>query len=264
MSGGSDWGGRIPGHVPPGAAGDGSGSGWFFPLTRGWAAGALVYVVAGFLVTRALVETLATDERLDSFGWRLALLHLPAVLVTVLTVLAAARALPDRHRESRLLHLLGTLAVPVAGLAYGYVVAWDVVGTEGLLMPAVAMVTGAAVGLAVDRLLEDGDTDAAPSSTYTRSYDWRDQGATAMEYLGVVLLVVALVGALAMAGVGGRIGDRIRCAISSLTGTAAAARRGRRHRAAQDRRRLRTQALPDIQRLRHGGRQGQDRLVRVG
>ncbi|MFB8114968.1 hypothetical protein ACFC51_03610 [Streptomyces sp. NPDC055962] len=218
MSGGSDWGGRIPGHVPPGAAGDAGGSGWFLPLTRGWAAGALVYVITGFLVTRALVETLATDERLESFGWRLGLLHLPAVLVTVLTVLASARTLPDRHRASRSLYLLGTLAVPVAGLAYGYAVAWDVVGTEGILMPAVAMVTGGAVGLAVDRLMEDGDTGPASSSAYTRSYDWRDQGATAMEYLGVVVLVVALVGALAMAGVGGRIGDRIRCAISSLAG----------------------------------------------
>ncbi|MFJ8883368.1 hypothetical protein ACIRJR_08130 [Streptomyces sp. NPDC102402] len=214
MSGGSDWGSRVPGHEAPGA----EGGGWFLPLTRGWAAGALVYLVTGYLLTRALVETLATDERLESFGWRLAVLHLPGVLVTVLAVLAAARALPARQRESRFQHLLGALAVPLAGLAYGYAVTWDVVGTEGVLMPAVAMVTGAAVGLALDRLLRDGDTGPAPSAPYPRSYDWRDRGATATEYLGVIVLVVALVGALAMAGIGGRIGEGIRCAISSLTG----------------------------------------------
>ncbi|MFF5894970.1 hypothetical protein ACFY8O_03485 [Streptomyces argenteolus] len=216
MSGGRDWGSGIPGHVPPGSTG--GGDGWFFPLSRSWAAGALMYVATGFLVTRALVETLGTGERLDLFGWRLALLHLPGVLVTVLTVLAAARALPDRQRESGVLRLLAALAVPVAGLAYGYAVAWEVVGTEGVVMPAVAMVTGSAVGLAVDRLLEGRDEHPASSSAYTRSYHWRDGGATATEYLGVIVLVVALVAALAMAGIGGKIGDRIRCAITSLTG----------------------------------------------
>ncbi|MFG2533708.1 hypothetical protein ACGFU4_00535 [Streptomyces sp. NPDC048511] len=214
MSGGGGWGDRSTGHIPPSAP----GGGWFFPLSRSWAAGALVYVFGGYLMARALVETLATDERLELFGWRLALLHLPGVLVTVLTVLAAARTLPARHRDSRLLYLLGSLAVPVAGLAYGYAVAWDVVGAEGLVMPAVAMVTGAAVGLALDRLIEDRDDDTANPSAYTRSYDWRDGGATATEYLGVIVLVVALIGALALAGLGGRIGDGIRCAISSLTG----------------------------------------------
>ncbi|MFI8871869.1 hypothetical protein ACIQ64_12945 [Streptomyces sp. NPDC094473] len=214
MSGGSGWGDRSTGHIPPSAP----GGGWFFPLSRSWAAGALVYVFGGYLMARALVETLATDERLELFGWRLALLHLPGVLVTVLTVLAAARTLPARHRDSRLLYLLGSLAVPVAGLAYGYAVAWDVVGAEGLVMPAVAMVTGAAVGLALDRLIEDRDEGTANPSAYTRSYDWRDGGATATEYLGVIVLVVALIGALALAGLGGRIGDGIRCAISSLTG----------------------------------------------
>ncbi|MFD5138686.1 hypothetical protein ACFWMX_20935 [Streptomyces sp. NPDC058378] len=214
MSGGGGWGDRSTGHIPPSAP----GGGWFFPLSRSWAAGALVYVFGGYLMARALVETLATDERLELFGWRLALLHLPGVLVTVLTVLAAARTLPARHRDARLLYLLGSLAVPVAGLTYGYAVAWDVVGAEGLVMPAVAMVTGAAVGLALDRLIEDRDDDTANPSAYTRSYDWRDGGATATEYLGVIVLVVALIGALALAGLGGRIGDGIRCAISSLTG----------------------------------------------
>ncbi|MEU1123211.1 hypothetical protein ABZ371_06405 [Streptomyces sp. NPDC005899] len=219
MSGGSDWGSRVPGRVPPVPAQ--GGGGWFFPLSRSWAAGALVYIAAGFVLTRALVETLATDDRLQLFGWRLALLHLPGVAVTALTVLAASRALPDPQRESPVLRLLGALAVPVAGLAYGYAVSWDVVGTEGLLMPVVSMVTGSAVGLALDRLVEGRGTGSPAQAPHGRSYHWRDAGATATEYLGVIVLVVALIGALATAGLGGRIGEGIRCAISSLTGDGA-------------------------------------------
>lgn len=228
MSGGGGWGDRGSAHIPPGQGPGGPGGtartggrgGWFFPLTRSWAAGALVYIATGFLTTRALVETLATDERLETFGWRLALLHLPGVLITVLTVLAAARALPDEQRCSRVLYLSGALAVPVAGLAYGYAVSWEVVGTEGVLMPVVAMVTGASVGLALDRLIEERGTESGSPSPYpnSRTYNWRDGGATATEYLGVIVLVVAMIGALAMAGVGGRIGERIQCAINSLTG----------------------------------------------
>ncbi|WP_405388864.1 hypothetical protein OG596_13530 [Streptomyces sp. NBC_01102] len=219
MSGGGGWGDRSAGHIPPGHSSGrahGNREGWFFPLTRSWAAGALVYIAAGFLVTRAFVETLATQERFEDFGWRLTLLHLPGVIVTVLTVLASARVLSDEQRDSRAMYLLGTLTVPVAGLAYGYIVSWDVVGTEGVLMPVVSMGTGSAVGLALDRLLEEHGSEESSSSLPHHSYNWRDGGATAMEYLGVVVVVVTLIGAMSMAGVGGSIGERIRCAITSL------------------------------------------------
>ncbi|MEU2820740.1 hypothetical protein ABZ763_00310 [Streptomyces bacillaris] len=185
-------------------------------MTRSWAAGTLVYVAAGFLTSRILLELLGSGPRLETFGWRLALLHVPALAVTLLTVLAAARLLPDEYRESRTLYLLAALAVPLAGLAYGFAVSWDAVGIEGVLMPVVSLAAGAASGVAVDRLLEERATRPAPPPTY--SYNWRDGGATATEYLGVVVLVVALIGAMAMAGVGGQIGERIRCAISSLGG----------------------------------------------
>lgn len=220
MSGGGGWADGSAGHIPAdGGSGPSPGGGPFLALTRSWAAGALVYVAAGFLVSRTLVEPLATGERLDLFGWRLALLHLPGVLITVLTVLASARALPDEHRGSRPRHLSATLAVPLAGLAYGYAVSWDLVNSEGVLMPVVAMVTGVCVGLALDRLLEDrvSRPPMAPVPS-RRLYGRSDGGATAVEYLGVVVLVVALIGALALAGLGGRIGDGIRCAITSLTG----------------------------------------------
>ncbi|MGW5292032.1 hypothetical protein [Streptomyces bacillaris] len=185
-------------------------------MTRSWAAGTLVYVAVGFLASRVLLELLSSGPRLETFGWRLALLHIPALAVTLLTVLAAARLLPDEYRESRTLYLLAALAVPLAGLAYGFAVSWEAVGIEGVLMPVVSLAAGAASGVAVDRLLEERATRPAPPPTY--SYNWRDGGATATEYLGVVVLVVTLIGAMAMAGVGGQIGERIRCAISSLGG----------------------------------------------
>lgn len=226
MNGGGDGGGgmgdRGAGHIPPGRRGaGGSGAlagtepgGRFFALTRSWATGALVYLGAGFLTSRVLLELVGSEARLESFGWRLSLLHIPALAVTLLTVLAAARMLPDEHRDSRALYLLAALAVPLAGLTYGFAVSWEAVGIEGILMPVVALATGAASGLAVDRLLEERATRPAPPPTY--SYNWRDSGATATEYLGVVVLVVTLVGAMAMAGVGGQIGERIRCAISAM------------------------------------------------
>ncbi|MFE7710890.1 hypothetical protein ACFU6I_35090 [Streptomyces sp. NPDC057486] len=229
MSSGGGWGhgstGRIPPGQGPGRPGGGGGPGWnggaggsggaFFPLTRSWAVGALVYIIAGFLVSRGLVETLATGERLEEFTWRLGLLHVPSVITSLLTVLAAARVLPEEQRESRPVYLAAALGVPVAGLAYGLVVSWHLVGIEGVLMPFVVLVTGSAAGLAVDRLLEE---DEAAESVTPNSYSWRDSGATAMEYLGVIVLVVTMIGAMAMAGVGGQIGERIRCAISSLGG----------------------------------------------
>ncbi|MFF2007969.1 hypothetical protein ACFVWY_02700 [Streptomyces sp. NPDC058195] len=217
MTGGGGWGSGGRGHIPPGSRGGGSGagSGAFFALTRSWAAGALVYIAAGYLVSRGLVELLASDERLSSFGWRLALLHVPNVITTLVTVLASARVLPEEHRDSRVKSLSAALAVPVAALVYGLAVSWHLVGVEGALMPVVSVVTGAAAGLAVDRLLEDREEEApAPYQPYS----WRDGGATAMEYLGVVVLVVTLIGAMSMAGVGGQIGERIRCAISAMGG----------------------------------------------
>ncbi|RST18920.1 hypothetical protein EF908_32625 [Streptomyces sp. WAC04770] len=199
-----------------GAPADSQPGGRFLALTRSWAAGTLVYVAVGFLTSRVLLELLGSGPRLETFGWRLALLHIPALAVTLLTVLAAARLLPDEYRESRTLYLLAALAVPLAGLAYGFAVSWEAVGIEGVLMPVVSLAAGAASGVAVDRLLEERATRPAPPPTY--SYNWRDGGATATEYLGVVVLVVTLIGAMTMAGVGGQIGERIRCAISSLGG----------------------------------------------
>ncbi|WP_406454238.1 hypothetical protein OG782_24165 [Streptomyces sp. NBC_00876] len=222
MSGGSGWGSGSGGHIPPGhgpgrAGGGGSGGsgGVFFPLTRSWAVGIVVYLIAGYLVSRGLVEMLATEERLDVFTWRLGLLHVPAVVTTVLTVLSAARVLPEEQRESRPLYLSAALGVPLGALCYGYAMSWQVSNAEGVVMPLVALATGAAVGLAVDRLMEDSDTEASPATPYS----WRDGGATVTEYLGVIILTAAIVAALITTGAGGSIATRFRCAIGSVIGS---------------------------------------------
>ncbi|WP_327177716.1 hypothetical protein [Streptomyces sp. NBC_01335] len=152
-------------------------------------AGALVQLGGGFMLGRALDVTLGTSERLDSFGWRLGLLHVPGLAVTACAVLAAARLLPESHRASRLLYPLGCLAVPLAALGYDYAASWtwDLAGIEGLLMPAASLVTGAAVGIAVDRLLEERATAPVPPPSYpygrrhdgggrTGGHDWRARG----------------------------------------------------------------------------------------
>lgn len=59
-----------------------------------------------------------------------------------------------------------------------------------------------------------------PDFSFSHMITWRrDRGQTALEYLGLVLIVVALIGALVLSGVGGQITDRLQAAICSLTGT---------------------------------------------
>ncbi|WP_406093117.1 hypothetical protein [Streptomyces sp. NBC_01013] len=170
-----------------------------FVLARCWAVGAVVHVVSGYVISRGLVDLLATDERLDAFGWRLGLQHVPAVLTAVLTVLAAARSLPEERRTSRSLYLAASLIAPLAALGYGYAVQWPVSGIEGVLMPAVTLATGAAVGLSLDRLMEDTDAESAQAAPYF----WRDGGAGAPAYIGGIGVAVGVVAALAGTGVGG-------------------------------------------------------------
>ncbi|MCM2413669.1 hypothetical protein [Streptomyces sp. RKAG290] len=45
-----------------------------------------------------------------------------------------------------------------------------------------------------------------------------DRGATAFEYLGTILVVVALIGGMAVAGLGGQISHRIHCLVASIGG----------------------------------------------
>ncbi|MFI6893407.1 hypothetical protein ACIBM4_04745 [Streptomyces sp. NPDC050256] len=63
---------------------------------------------------------------------------------------------------------------------------------------------------------------------------WGDRGATAFEYLGTILVVVALIGGMAAAGLGGKITDRIQCLVSSIGGGSAGCGGGKEGEASGD------------------------------
>lgn len=68
--------------------------------------------------------------------------------------------------------------------------------------------------------LPPGRRAAKPEFSFPHLITWRrDRGQTALEYLGLVLIVVALVGALTVGGLGGRITAGLQSAICSLTGS---------------------------------------------
>ncbi|MFF7363550.1 hypothetical protein [Streptomyces sp. NPDC008125] len=45
----------------------------------------------------------------------------------------------------------------------------------------------------------------------------RDRGQTAFEYLGIILVVVAIIGAIVATGIGGAISERIKGLVTSIT-----------------------------------------------
>ncbi|MEV8107757.1 alpha/beta hydrolase [Streptomyces sp. NPDC088135] len=71
------------------------------------------------------------------------------------------------------------------------------------------------------RLAPEQRVEHRPFSVVRRMVKWRrDNGQTAMEYLGVILVVVALIGGLVATGIGGQVSGQLRNAICQLTGSA--------------------------------------------
>ncbi|MET8061735.1 hypothetical protein [Streptomyces microflavus] len=54
-------------------------------------------------------------------------------------------------------------------------------------------------------------------STIQRRYAAKDRGQTAFEYLGIILVVVAIIGAIVATGIGGAISARISGLVNSIT-----------------------------------------------
>jgi Flp pilus assembly pilin Flp len=54
-------------------------------------------------------------------------------------------------------------------------------------------------------------------SAVQKRYAAKDRGQTAFEYLGIVLVVVAIIGAIAASGIGGNISDRIDGLVTAIT-----------------------------------------------
>ncbi|CAM5611524.1 MULTISPECIES: Tox-REase-5 domain-containing protein [Streptomyces] len=68
--------------------------------------------------------------------------------------------------------------------------------------------------------LPPGERGRPPKFSLPHMITWkRDRGQTALEYLGLVLIVVALIAALTVGGLGGRITEGLQSAICSLTGS---------------------------------------------
>ncbi|MFF1416174.1 Tox-REase-5 domain-containing protein [Streptomyces sp. NPDC058280] len=69
--------------------------------------------------------------------------------------------------------------------------------------------------------LPRGEREEKPAFSLPHMITWRrDRGQTAVEYVGMITIVAAIIVALVAGGIGGRIGDGIRSAICSATGTA--------------------------------------------
>ncbi|MFD9427741.1 MULTISPECIES: Flp family type IVb pilin [unclassified Streptomyces] len=62
----------------------------------------------------------------------------------------------------------------------------------------------------------NGWANTAVSSIQKR-YAAKDRGQTAFEYLGIILVVVAIIGAIAASGIGGKISTRIDGLVTSIT-----------------------------------------------
>ncbi|MEU9197058.1 hypothetical protein [Streptomyces hundungensis] len=189
-------------------------TGFFFPLMRSWAAGIVMLYGSGTLLGFAY-DAFATTDRLDSFGWRFALIHLPNLLTTVLAVWLAARLLPEPHPTSRPLYLAAALAVPVLAAVRTLLVAREFLAAEGAMMMAATAVFGSAAGLALDHLRQARRRGPA-------AYGWGDSGASATEYMGTIVVVAAVVTALSGTSLGQAVADRIRAQICKVTGSGCA------------------------------------------
>ncbi|MGW1889671.1 hypothetical protein ACWCP6_05320 [Streptomyces sp. NPDC002004] len=203
----SNWRG-IPGKQPYSVSSR-EGSRAFFSLMLAWAAGIVVFYAAGAALG-LIPESAATPERLSHFAWRLALIYLPNAVCAFLAVLTSARVHREPHRESRVLHVVAGCGVPVLAMMRTILSEWDILQLEGICMMAACVALGGLCGMLVDRLWEAGQGRSG--------HLWGDSGATAAEYLGTVVVVVAIVAGITATGLGGELADRLRVEICRLTG----------------------------------------------
>ncbi|MEU2760016.1 hypothetical protein [Streptomyces sp. NPDC007094] len=54
-------------------------------------------------------------------------------------------------------------------------------------------------------------------SALQKRYAAKDRGQTAFEYLGIILVVVAIIGAIVATGIGGAISERISSLVDQIT-----------------------------------------------
>ncbi|MEU3843290.1 hypothetical protein AB0E88_25020 [Streptomyces sp. NPDC028635] len=169
------------------------------------------------------------------------------------TVLGALGVLMVLHVTGQIAGLLVYAAAPgVAGLVLarrawtgGRYVRWSLIGVQALLvLQATASIgRGDPRGLAQITvpiavivllslrpvrewfLLPELEREENPGFSLARMLKWRhsDEGQSTLEYVGMVTLVVAIVVALLLTGVGGQLADGFRSAVCSVTGSGCAA-----------------------------------------
>ncbi|MFD7615899.1 alpha/beta hydrolase [Streptomyces sp. NPDC059802] len=94
-------------------------------------------------------------------------------------------------------------------------------GVTQLVMPVVVLVLLCRPrSRAWFRLAPEERVEHRPFSIVRLIKSRRDNGQTAMEYLGMILVVVALIGGLVATGIGGQVSGQLRNAICQLTGSA--------------------------------------------
>ncbi|MEU1675497.1 hypothetical protein ABZ752_26225 [Streptomyces roseifaciens] len=185
-------------------------TGPFFPLIRSWAVGFLALYGIGYALEFARLGALLTDERLSSLAWRLMLVWAPNLLCNTLAGWVAARILPAVHRGSLPLTLLAALGAPVLACAEILFSGWGFWSAEAVGVIAGTAIAGGGVG-AVTVFLGG----ARESHAY---YNWGDSGATAVEYIGMLAVVVAIMVALAATNLGKSIADEIKAKICQAFG----------------------------------------------
>jgi hypothetical protein len=92
-------------------------------------------------------------------------------------------------------------------------------GLTQLVLPVLIIVLISRPGSRAWFRLPPAERGRPPKFSLPHMITWkRDRGQTALEYLGLVLIVVALIAALTVGGLGGRITEGLQSAICSLTG----------------------------------------------
>ncbi|MFF0060415.1 hypothetical protein ACFYRC_02505 [Streptomyces sp. NPDC005279] len=127
----------------------------FLALVRAWAAGAVVLVLTEYVQATLVHDYVATGPRLDTFGGRLLLIHLPNALCVAPAAWAAARIHREPYRASTPRHLTASFAVPVVAQLFNMAVQWEELAAEGLLLSNAVLVVGCVAGYTGDRLQDE-------------------------------------------------------------------------------------------------------------
>lgn len=121
---------------------------------RAWAAGLVVLFISEYVQVTYFYGTFESVERLESFGGRLLLVHLPNAVCVALAAWIAGRLHREPFRDSVPWHLAAVFGVPLFAQAVNVGVHWGRASLEGFVMSCAVVVVGAVTGYAVERLQE--------------------------------------------------------------------------------------------------------------